>query len=76
MHADGAYAVHVADGIIEIVLTCEYMQEVLLLVFNLSGATQMSCGESQTLYVFIFIQLLPVHAIQYVCICRVYCLAT
>jgi hypothetical protein len=64
-HSDGAYSVHVADGVIEIVLTCEYMQEVLLLEFNLSGATQMSCGESQTLYVFVIMQSSPVHIAMY-----------
>ena len=63
MHSahDGACAHKVADGI---TLTCEYVQEVLLVVFSLSGATQMSPGESQTLYVFIFLQFLSVHAVH------------
>lgn len=66
MHSahDGAFAYTVADGTIEISLTCEYVQEVLLVVFSLSGATPMFPGESQTLYVFIFLQFGSVHAVH------------
>ena len=55
VHSDRAI---VADGCtIEVVLTSEDVQEDLFLEFNLSGAIQMSSGESQTLYILIFIQL-------------------
>ena len=61
VHSDRAI---VADGcIIEVVLTSEDVQEDLFLEFNISGAIQMSSGESQMLYIPVFIQFEVVHAV-------------